>query len=161
MGTPKTVFYTGTFRHNRDAKGRLAVPARWRTKGVNGEPVEEEFLALPNSSEGCITVYPPRKAAKFMERIDQVDLTNPEEQRALMDLSVLMQAFSPDTQGRISLDEGLLEFAGIRDTKEVVLVGNVGTFSIWSKESFEKRFPESVLEQSQNLQRSIPKLGGL
>lgn len=156
MGTRTTVIYTGEYRHNRDAKGRLTIPSKWRLGGVD----EEEYLALPNPTNGCISVYPPKRAAKFMERMDQLDLANEEEQRALMELSAMAQSFNYDSQGRIGLDEKLLEYAGIKG-KEVILLGNFTTFSIWSKEKYEATLTKSVAEQSAKLASSLPKLGGI
>lgn len=155
MGSPKTVIYTGEYRHNRDAKGRLTVPSKWR-----GGENDEEYLALPNPTNGCITVYPPKRAAKFLERMDEVDLANEEEQKALMELSAMAQSFSLDSQGRITLDDKLLEFAGI-EGKEAVLLGNFSTFSVWSTEKFEQKMSTNVSEQSAKLSTSLPKLGGI
>lgn len=154
MGSPKTVIYTGEYRHNRDAKGRLTVPSKWRVTGGD----EEVYLALPNPTKGCITVYPPERAAKFLERMSEIDLANEEQQEALMELSSMAQSFSYDGQGRISLDEHLLEFAGI-DGKEVVLLGNFGTFSIWSQETYDRSVSKSVKERSAKLNASLSKLG--
>ena len=155
MATPKTIIYTGEYRHNRDAKGRLTIPSKWRG-GVD----DDEYLALPNPAEGCITVYPPRRAAKFLERMDQIDLANEEEQRALMELSAMAQSFTFDSQGRISLDDKLLEYAGIKG-KEAVLLGNFSTFSIWSKETYDAKMSGDVTAQSAKLATSLPKLGGI
>jgi len=154
MGSQKTVIYTGEYRHNRDAKGRLTVPSKWRSGGEG----EEEFLALPNPTAGCITVYPPARAAKFLERMSEIDLANAEQQEALIELSSMAQSFSYDSQGRISLDDHLLEFAGI-DGKEVVLQGNFGTFSIWSKDVYDTKVSKSVKERSEKLPDSLTKLG--
>ncbi len=154
MGSPKTVIYTGEYRHNRDAKGRLTVPSKWRGND------DEEFLALPNPTTGCITVYPPARAAKFLERMSEIDLADAEQQEALIELSSMAQSFSYDSQGRISIDEHLLEFAGIQG-KEVVLQGNFGTFSVWSKEVYDSKVSKSVKERSEKLAGSLSKLGKL
>ena len=156
MATPKTIIYTGEYRHNRDAKGRLTIPSKWRPGGIE----DDEYLALPNPTEGCVTVYPPRRAAKFIERMDQIGLADGDEQRALMELSAMAQSFSFDSQGRISLDDKLLKFAGI-DSKEVVLLGNFNTFSIWSKDKYETAMTNDVAAQSAKLSTSLPKLGGI
>lgn len=155
MGSQKTVIYTGEYRHNRDAKGRLTVPSKWRGNGD-----DEEYLALPNPTNGCITVYPPARAAKFLERMSEIDLADAEQQEALIELSSMAQSFSYDSQGRISLDEHLLEFAGI-EGKEVVLQGNFGTFSIWSKDVYEAKVSKSVKERSEKLAGSLLKLGNI
>ena len=154
MGSPNTVIYTGEYRHNRDAKGRLTVPSKWRVK--DGD--QDVYLALPNPTKGCITVYPPERAAKFLERMSEIDLADEEQQEALMELSSMAQSFSYDAQGRISLDDHLLEFAGI-EGKEVVLLGNFGTFSIWSQEKYDSSVSKSVKERTAKLNSSLSKLG--
>jgi division/cell wall cluster transcriptional repressor MraZ len=165
MGIPKPVLYTGTFRHNRDGKGRLTIPAKWRTtpkKGSDeGDAGEEYFLAVPSPKERCVVVMPPARAQKFLDRIAESSLTNDAEQEAIMDLSPMIQMLEPDSQGRISLDEALLSYSGIHDAKDVILVGNVNTFSIWSQDNHAVRFPSSPEEMGKKFAQSIPKLGGI
>ncbi len=154
MGNLNTVIYTGEYRHNRDAKGRLTVPSKWRPQGIENE----EFLALPNP-KGWISVYPPKRAEKLIERISNIDLAADEEQEALVRLSSMAQTFSFDAQGRINLDPILIEYAGIG--KEVVLQGNFATFSIWSQARYDDFVSGNTAERSAKLVESLPKLGGI
>jgi DNA-binding transcriptional regulator/RsmH inhibitor MraZ len=77
-----------------------------------------------------------------------------------MNLSTMAQCFSYDSQGRISLDERLLKYAEI-EGKEVVLLGNFSTFSIWSKEKYDATMSSDVVDQSAKIKSSLPKLGGI
>ena len=155
MVARRTVLYTGEYRHNRDAKGRLTVPSKWRSGGED----EVEYLALPNMALKCITVYPPKRAEKLLEWVDSLDATDPKQQKALIKFSAMLKSFTYDSQGRISLDEKLLKFAGI-EGKEVVLQGNVTSFTIWSKERYDDMVPEDLDEQSGNLSELLDEIGG-
>ncbi|HOO92762.1 MAG TPA: mraZ [Opitutales bacterium] len=153
MGTPDTVVYTGEHRHNIDDKGRLTLPSKWRMQG------DDVYLALPNP-KGFITVYPPKRAAKFYERIEQIGLGDEEAQEALFELSALAQSFGCDSVGRFKLSEKLAQHAGIVG-KEVVLQGNFASFSIWSKDRYDGRLSGDVSERSQKLAGLLSKLGGI
>ena len=155
MAPPSKVIYTGEYRHSRDAKGRLTIPSKWRPRA--GEE-DEDYLALPNPSNRSITIYPPRRAAKFIERMEELSIVNPEEQVALVKLSAIAQSFTYDSQGRMSLSDKLLKYAGI-EGKEVVLQGNFSTFSIWNPERYDSVVADDVDKQSEELSELLPKLG--
>jgi len=124
-------FYVGTFRHSLDAKNRLTVPAKWR---FPGDDAEGSYLALPNPN-GSITVYPPKMTAALEEKVGNVSmLADKDELHALINLFATGDRFGCDAQGRIGVPEDLKSYAGL--LKEVVLVGTITTFHIWSPERF-------------------------
>lgn len=120
----------GEFHHNVDDKGRLTIPSAWRPE-VDSE--ENQFLALPNP-DGYVTVYPPKMIRQLEERISQISLGDTEGQRAVTDLMAMAHSFTCDKQGRINLNDRLVEHAGIR--KGAVLLGKLSTFSIYSEEGY-------------------------
>ena len=131
MALFKTGRFVGKFRHNMDDKGRLTIPSAWRPE------VESEanaFLALP-ISDGSITVYPPRMVEKLEAAIAEISLEDAEGQMAIAELMDVAQEFSCDKQGRIKLNEELLECANLK--KGAVLLGKVATFSIYSEELYD------------------------
>lgn len=127
--SPKSLF-VGEYRHNFDAKHRVTVPAKWRFTGDQ----EDVFLALPNPS-GCITVYPPKMVAKLEEKVAEVSLGDKKAQKALTKLFSKADHFGCDKQGRIHVNDRLIEHSGV--SKEAVLVGNFATFSIWNPDRYE------------------------
>ena len=131
MSSNGTTFFVGEFTHALDSKGRVTIPAKWRISGG-----DNTYLALPNPS-GYITVYPPRMIERLEEKVSEANLSDTEAQSLLMELFSKADSFGCDKQGRINLNDKLLEHAGIK--KKAVLVGNFSAFAIWSEDQYAKR----------------------
>ncbi|MAV39819.1 MAG: hypothetical protein CML12_04500 [Puniceicoccaceae bacterium] len=130
--------FVGEFHRTIDEKGRLTIPASWRPKksgrGADGAN-EFFFLALP-TPDGNISVYPPKMVEQLESRISQVSIGDIEGQRAITELMSMAHSFTCDKQGRINLNDRLIGHAKIE--KEVVLIGKLSTFSLFSDEGFGK-----------------------
>lgn len=127
--------YAGEFRHNLDSKRRLTVPSKWRSEGDE----QQSYLAFPDTA-GCVTVYPPAMVAKLKEKISQISIGDKKGRRAITRLLGSADKFSFDKSGRINIAEGLYEHAGI--SKEVVLVGTLNYFQLWSPERYDAYLTE-------------------
>ena len=130
--------FVGEFHRTIDEKGRLTIPASWRPKkssGVASEARDFFFLALP-TPDGNISVYPPKMVEQLESRISQVSIGDIEGQRAITELMSMAHSFTCDKQGRINLNERLIGHAQIE--KDVVLIGKLSTFSLFSDEGFGK-----------------------
>jgi MraZ protein len=131
MSESGTTFFVGEFTHALDPKGRLTIPSKWRISGG-----ESTYLALPNPG-GYITVYPPKMVARLEEKVAEASFSDTRTQALLMELFSKAHSFGCDKQGRINLNDKLLEHAGIK--KKAVLVGNFSAFAIWSEDQYSKR----------------------
>ena len=143
--------FVGEYRHNFDAKNRLTIPSKWRFSGDN----EDVFLALPNPN-GCITIYPPKMVQKLDEKVASVSLGNTKAQKALTRLFSQADYFGCDKQGRINVNERLVNHASIE--KACVLVGNFATFSLWNPEAYE-RYLSADDEQEDEMAKILTELG--
>jgi len=155
MTTPANGSFVGTYRHSLDAKGRLTVPARWR---FAGDDESAAYLALPNR-DGSITVYPPKMAARVHARVEESGgpMGNPSASDALGKILANAEYFGCDAQGRIGIPERLRKFAGL--VKEVVLVGRMTTFSLWSPALCP--VPEEITRDTLNFDSAMLKEFGL
>ena len=126
-----TTFFVGEFTHALDPKGRLTIPSKWRITGG-----DNTYLALPNPG-GYITVYPPKMVSRLEEKVAEASLSDARAQALLMELFSKAHSFGCDKQGRINLNDKLLEHAGVGD--KAVLVGNFSAFAIWSEKSYAER----------------------
>ena len=131
MSESGTTFFVGEFTNALDPKGRLTIPAKWRISGG-----ESTYLALPNPG-GYITVYPPKMVSRLEEKVAEASFSDTRTQALLMELFSKAHSFGCDKQGRINLNDKLLEHAGIK--KKAVLVGNFSAFAIWSEDQYAKR----------------------
>ena len=125
------MFFVGEFTHALDSKGRVTIPSKWRIQGG-----ENTYLALPNPG-GYITVYPPKMIERLEGKVAEASLSDPQAQSLLMELFSKADSFGCDKQGRINLNDKLLEHADIQS--KAVLVGNFSAFAIWSEGRYASR----------------------
>jgi MraZ protein len=120
--------FLGEYEHSVDVKGRLAVPAKFRTQLEGG-------LVVTRGFERCLQVYPMEQWQELSERVSSLPLGSPDT-RQLRRL-LFSSAFDTelDKQGRILLPSGLREHAGIGDT--AVIAGMNTYFEIWSNTDWE------------------------
>ena len=147
MESNTTTFFVGEFIHALDSKGRVTIPSKWRIPGG-----ENTYLALPNPG-GYITVYPPKMVDRLEQKVSEASLSDVRAQALLMELFSKAHSFGCDKQGRINLNDKLLDHAGIKG--KAVLVGNFSAFGIWSEGRYSKR----PAEDERNIFDAMRELG--
>ena len=128
MGESAITYFVGEFTHSLDSKGRLTIPSKWRIPGG-----DNTYLGLPNPG-GYITVYPPKMVARLEEKVATSRLSDVGQQALFMELFSKAHSFGCDKQGRINLNDKLLEHAGI--SGKAVLVGNLSAYAIWAEDRY-------------------------
>lgn len=117
--------FLGSHRHNLDAKGRLAIPARFRDGLAGG-------LVLTRGFDRCIALYPMATWEALAVRINELPVADPDvRQFRRLVFSEAVDA-TPDTQGRILIPLALREFAGIE--REAIVIGVHNSVEVWSPE---------------------------
>ena len=126
--------FLSSFENKIDKKGRVSVPATFRsylnTMGYNG------FISYPSFNHSALEACSQDRIEKLSSTIDSL---NPfEEKRDYFATSVLSESESHlfDTEGRGSRSEKLLNPAKIKNN--VLFVGLGRTFQIWEPTNFEK-----------------------
>ena len=126
--------FLSTFENKLDKKGRVSVPATFRSHlssmGYNG------FVSYPSFNYSALEGCSQDRIEKLSKSIDSL---NPfEENRDYFATSILSESvnFQFDTEGRITLTEKLLDHAKI--INNVLFVGLGQTFQIWEPKIFEK-----------------------
>ena len=126
--------FLSSFENNIDKKGRVSVPATFRshliTMGYNG------FISYPSFNYTALEACSQDRIEKLSNSIDTL---NPfEEKRDYFATSVLSESVNLqfDTEGRVSLTEKLLDHAKIKNN--ILFVGLGKTFQIWEPRLFEK-----------------------
>ena len=108
--------FLGSYRHQVDGKGRVAVPAQFR-RGLPAGSV------VSHGPEGRLVIRPPEEWAA-LERNYRMTAESPREQRQYF--RALYSSARPvelDGQGRILLDAEHRQWAGIEDRAVFVGVG--------------------------------------
>jgi len=126
--------FLSTFSNKVDAKGRVSVPAQFRTSLVNDNfatmVIYESFI------NECIEGCDLERIKKLSESIDNLEPFS--EERDAFATAVLGGSvqLSIDGDGRVILPEILLKKAKIKDV--AVFIGKGSTFEIWEPKYFEE-----------------------
>ena len=126
--------FLSSFENKLDKKGRVSVPASFRSYlsnlGYSG------VVCYPSFNNQSIEAWPQDRIEKISNTIDSL---NPfEEKRDFFATSILSESINLqfDSEGRISLTPKLLKHAKIKNS--MVFVGQGKTFQIWEPTIFEK-----------------------
>jgi len=126
--------FLSTYENKLDKKGRVSVPASFRTHlsnlGYNG------IVCYPSFNNQSIEACSQDRIEKLSNSIDSL---NPfEEKRDFFATSILSESINLqfDNEGRISLLSRLLKHSKIKN--KILFVGQGATFQIWEPAAFEK-----------------------
>ena len=126
--------FLSTYENKLDKKGRVSVPAPFRSYlsnlGYNG------VICFPSFNHQCIESWPQDRIEKITNSID--DLNPFEEKKDYFATSILAESINLqfDSEGRILLTSKLLKHAKIKNS--MLFVGQGKTFQIWEPATFEK-----------------------
>tara|TARA_B100000029_G_scaffold451213_1_gene475612 strand:- start:13235 stop:13642 length:408 start_codon:yes stop_codon:yes gene_type:complete len=121
-----------------DHKGRVNVPVKFR-KHIRTE--EDDSLIITRGLDGCLFVYPIDEWEQIDTRLRELPVTRQNTRIFIRMLSSQAITASMDKQGRIALPRHLIELSRI-DT-EVMIVGTLDHFELWSPSEYEKVMAES------------------
>jgi len=121
--------FLGVSTVSLDAKGRLAVPARYRERLE--ECCSSQLVVTINPREKCLWMYPRPDWRELALKISKLPTFKPQNQ--LMQRLILghAQEVEMDGQGRILLSTQLREYAAL--DKLVAVVGQGHKFEIWDE----------------------------
>ncbi|MCK4609019.1 MAG: division/cell wall cluster transcriptional repressor MraZ [Gammaproteobacteria bacterium] len=114
---------------NLDAKGRLAIPTRYRTRlqdEANGH-----LVATIDTEENCLLLYPLSAWHEIEQKIESLPSFNPVTRRIQRLLIGHATEVELDGNGRILLPSLLREYAKL--DKRVMLIGQGKKFEIWDE----------------------------
>jgi len=119
---------------NLDAKGRLAIPTRYR------ESLQERgngSLVVTVDPDCCLLLYPLPDWAEIERELMRLPNMNPEVRRMQRLLVGYATECEIDGSGRILLPPPLRDFAKL--DKRVVLVGQGNKFELWEESAWNER----------------------
>jgi transcriptional regulator MraZ len=135
--------FLGEFQHSIDTKGRVAIPARFRSKIERG-------AVLTRGVESCLYIYPLETWELKARELDAAILDP--RQRRMVERRFFGMAFECelDAQGRIVLPARYRQYAGLNG--EAVVLGARDRFEIWSPAEWERYNDEMDQTDMSNLQ---------
>jgi len=126
--------FRGVSSLNLDAKGRIAIPARYRERLV--ELCASE-LVITVDKDRCLLIYPQPTWQVIEEKLlglPSFDQTSRNLQRLYIGNA---HDIEMDGQGRVLLPQELRRFANL--DKKVALVGQINKFELWDEETWNAR----------------------
>lgn len=120
--------FLGRHAHNLDAKGRLAVPAKFRDGLAGG-------VVLTRGIDRCLSLYPITAWQPLAERVSALPITDPDARAFRRMVFAEAVDLALDGQGRILLPPELRAYSGI--DREAIVIGVNTYLEIWSPERWE------------------------
>jgi MraZ protein len=114
--------FTGEFRHSIDAKGRVAVPARFRAELATGAHVARWM-------DNCLAIFPKQAWQELADRVREQRYADAGARSFSRFLFSGAFDVELDGQGRIVVPSGLRDFAGLK--ADVVVVGALDHIELW------------------------------
>ena len=140
--------FISTYENKLDKKGRVSVPASYRSHlsalGYSG------VICYPSFTNSSIEFCPQDRLQKI---IDTIDTLNPfEENRDIFSTSILANSFQLnfDSEGRVTIPDKFLTHSGIKE--KVLFVGQGKTFQMWEPSEFKNISKDA--RKKANLKRS-------
>jgi MraZ protein len=135
--------FRGASKVTLDAKGRMAVPTRYRPRIAE---LSGGQLVVTVDRDYCLLVYPLPEWEDIERRLIRLPTLNRQARR----LQRLMVGYATEVEldghGRILLSRELREFAGLQ--RQAMLIGQGNRFELWDEERWNKRRDEWLSEEA-------------
>ncbi len=148
--------FRGSFTVNLDAKGRLAIPAKYRERL---QLLCDSRLVATVDRDRCLLLYPEPEWEVIEHKLAALPAFD-DTARAIQRLYIgNAQDVEIDAQGRILLPQYLREFASL--DKRVVVVGQGAKFEIWDELAWNERNERALNDKGIGELASAAGLGSL
>jgi len=130
---------------NLDAKGRLAIPMRYREliQDLSGGRMVLTYSAFDS---GALYLYPEQEWERVRDDVTGLSTFNPGHRSLQRKLVGSASAVEPDGNGRIQIPQTLRQVAGLE--KRVALLGMGSRFEIWDEDTLNRKREEEEKERS-------------
>jgi len=140
--------FIGRYYHNLEPKGRLAIPAAFRSQLASSSVITAGL-------DGALFVFPASSWKKLTVKLASLPLTN--RAARLFTRSIIQSAseLNLDSQGRTLIPLYLRQTAFLK--KQVVVAGALNRVEIWSKDIYHKHL--KVIANQISLEDQLEGLG--
>ena len=122
-------FY-GTFEHTLDGKGRVILPAKFRSPFEHGG-------YLTQFNDGCLALFAPDEFQQQAEQMKERGRQGRSDRNAARYWASVTQELEIDRQGRLVVPARMREFAGL--DAEVMVVGVFDRVELWNPSRWLER----------------------
>ena len=143
--------FLSTFTNKIDKKGRVSVPAPFRT--ALGEHIAQGIVFFASHQHPCLEGFDWAKMNELGDRMDHYDLFSDEQDDLATTIFGQSVHLYLDGEGRVVLPDHLIKEAGLEE--QVTFVGLGRKFQIWNPELYERRHAQAV-SAVQNKKLTLP-----
>lgn len=129
--------FRGVNSLNLDAKGRMAMPTKYRERLAAQSNSQLIITIDPNPEDRCLWLYPLpvwEEIERNLDSLPSLDKSSRRMQRLLIGHATECEL---DGQGRVLLPPPLREFAAL--DRQIVLIGQGKKFEVWDETAWAAR----------------------
>jgi MraZ protein len=121
--------FRGANQVTLDAKGRLAMPTRYRERIA--ERSDGRLVATVDRSDRCLLIYPLPEWEEIELKLRRLPTLNPIARRLQRLMIGHASDLELDASGRILIPPNLRDYAGL--TRDAMLIGQGNRFELWDE----------------------------
>lgn len=141
--------FIGEYQHNLDAKGRMAMPSKFRGKLGSG-------AIITRGLDRCLFVFTASEWEMLAKKITDLSILK-SDSRAFSRFTMSGAAEAEfDSQGRVLIPEHLRVYAGL--IKEVIVTGVFNRIEIWDTDSW-KSYRSKAENNSDSIAEKLGEFG--
>ena len=137
---------------NLDAKGRMAMPARYREQLT--ESCSGHLVVTIDTNHRCLLLYPLSEWEQIERQIESLSSFDPMSQRVKHLLIGHANDLELDGSGRILLPQELRQYAQLE--KHVSLIGQGKKLEIWSQDNWSQQRDQWLTESTTTTEGQLP-----
>ncbi|HEX3539458.1 MAG TPA: division/cell wall cluster transcriptional repressor MraZ [Acidimicrobiales bacterium] len=141
--------FFGTYEHSLDAKGRIILPARFRSQ-LGTQAYVSKYR------HGCLALWTSEEFEKQMAEQEAKQGLGDSELNQARIWAAGSSDIEVDTQGRIALPANLRTFAGLETQNRILVVGALNRVELWNPAVWEQRVGPAEAEMVGALAGTAP-----
>lgn len=128
--------FIGKHEAKADIKGRMFIPSTYRKLLPEGE--RERVVMRKDPGNDCLIIYPEHVWNNMLAELQsKLDIWNATDVLIMSQFTEDAEWLDIDSQGRVLITKKHLQAIGV-DNAEVLFVGMIDRFAIWSKARYEQ-----------------------
>jgi len=124
--------FIGRFEHSLDVKGRVILPARYRS-----DLGPQAYLS--QWKDGCLALWTPEEFAKQSDEQEQRQELGRKERQLARVFASMAIAVDIDRQGRVAIPAYLRDFAHLEVERPLLVTGALNRVELWNPAEWDRR----------------------
>ena len=141
--------FIGEYTHTIDQKGRLAIPAKFRSAFQKGAVVTRGL-------DNCLFLYTLDEWKKLADKLVELPISKANTRAFARLMLAGAMDVELDKQGRLIVPEYLRSYSNIK--KNVVITGLYNRLELWSEDVWDK-YKKGTEKQSNDIAEALGELG--